>query len=156
MGLPRMLALRTLVTGSALSFASPLSTEHEDPPPPEQIRGTTPEQQETAEGQPVGGHDPLQVRLGEVEIAADGRQRDIDDREIDDRHEERNSQHGERASAVYPGFRLCIHLHLLRISRRLPAGQSAVLEVVIRQLAAIHRSHKRNDSPTPAYRPSTG
>src|SRR6266508_4029981 len=26
------------------------------------------------------------------------------------------------------------------------------LEVVIRQLAAIHRSHKRNDTPTPAYR----
>src|SRR6266542_6978097 len=132
MGLPRMLALRTLVTGSALSFASPLSTEHEDPPPPEQIRGATPEQQEAAEGQPVGGHDPLQVRLGEVKLAADRRQRNIDDREIDDRHEERNSQHGERAPAVNLGSQLGVHPYLLRISAGLPASRSAVLEVVIR------------------------
>ena len=43
--------------------------EHEDPPSPEQIGRAPAEQQEAAEGQPVGGDDPLQVRLGEVELA---------------------------------------------------------------------------------------
>jgi hypothetical protein len=95
--------------------------EHEDPSPPEQIGGATPEQQEAAEGQPVGGHDPLQVRLGEVQVASDGRQSDVHDREIDDRHEVRNSQHGERAPAVNLGS-LCIHHYLLHISG--DAGES--------------------------------
>src|SRR5260370_1242566 len=48
--------------------------EHEDAPSSEQIRSTTSEQQEAAERQPVGGHNPLQVRLREVELAADRRQ----------------------------------------------------------------------------------
>ena len=44
--------------------------------------------------------DPLQVRLGEVQLAPDGRQRHVDDRDVDDRHEERNSEDGEGAPAV--------------------------------------------------------
>jgi hypothetical protein len=58
------------------------------------------EQQETAEGERVAGDDPLQRRFRHVQLAADGRQCDVDDREVRDRHEERNSQHRERAPAM--------------------------------------------------------
>jgi hypothetical protein len=83
--------------------------QHQDRPAPEQVGGPASQQQEAAEGDPVGGHHPLQVRFGDVKFAADRRQRDVDDREIDDRHEERDGQHGERAPAVYLGYRLCGH-----------------------------------------------
>ena len=42
---------------------------HEEAPPPEQVSGSTAEEQEAPEGQPVGGDHPLQVRLGKVELA---------------------------------------------------------------------------------------
>ena len=64
-------------------------SEHQDPAATEQIRGATAEQQEAAERQRVRGYHPLQARGGQVQIAADRRQRDVDDREIDDRHEVR-------------------------------------------------------------------
>jgi hypothetical protein len=35
-----------------------------------------------------------------VQLATDRRQRDVDDREVCDRHEERDRQHGERAPAA--------------------------------------------------------
>ncbi len=54
-----------------------------------------------AEGETVGGHDPLQVRLGEVQIAADGRQRDVDDRQADDHHEERDGEQREGPPAAH-------------------------------------------------------
>ena len=73
---------------------------HQDAAAPQQIRGAAAQQQEAAEGEPVAGHDPLQVRLRHVQLAADGRQRDVDDREVRDRHEERDSQHRERAPAT--------------------------------------------------------
>jgi hypothetical protein len=86
--------------------------QHQDSPAPEQVCGPAAEKQEAAEGDRVGGHDPLQVRFGEVEVAADRRQRDVDDREIHDRHEERDGQHGERAPAADLGYRLCVHRYL--------------------------------------------
>ena len=67
---------------------------------PEQVGRTAAEQQQAAERQPVGGDDPLQVRLGEVELLPDSRQRDVDDREVGDRHEERNGEKREGAPAV--------------------------------------------------------
>jgi len=56
--------------------------------------------QHQAEGERVAGDDPLQGRFRHVQLAADGRQRDVDDREVRDRHEKRNSQHRERAPAM--------------------------------------------------------
>ena len=66
----------------------------------QQVRGAAAEQQEAAEGQRVAGNDPLQARFRHVQLAADGRQRDVDDREVRDRHEEQDSQHRERAPAA--------------------------------------------------------
>jgi hypothetical protein len=47
---------------------------------------------EAGEGQPVGGHHPLQVGLGEMELAADGGQGDVHDREVHDRDEVAHGQ----------------------------------------------------------------
>jgi hypothetical protein len=84
--------------------------QHQDPPAPEQVGGPATEEQEAAEGDPVSGNDPLQVRFGEVKVAADGRQRDVDDGEVDDGHEECDGQCGERAPAVNLGNRLGVHV----------------------------------------------
>ena len=45
------------------------------------------EQQEAAEHQGVGADHPLQVLLREAEVVLDGRQRDVDDRDVEDGHE---------------------------------------------------------------------
>ena len=66
----------------------------------QQVRRPPAEKQEAAEGDPVGGDDPLQVRFGEVQGAADRRQRDVHDRQIDDRHEKRDGEHRERSPPV--------------------------------------------------------
>jgi hypothetical protein len=74
--------------------------EHQDASASQQIGAPAAEQEETAEGEAVGGDHPLQVRLAEVELAADRRQRDVHDRQVDDGHEVRDRKPGERAPAV--------------------------------------------------------
>jgi len=74
--------------------------QHQDPTPAEQIGGPPTQQQEPAERQPVGGDHPLQVRLREVQRVANRRQGDVHDRQIDDRHEERDRQNGECAPTM--------------------------------------------------------
>jgi len=66
----------------------------------EEICCSTAEQEKSAERDPVGGDDPLEIRFREVELLADRGQRDIDNREVDDCHEERDGQDGEGAPAV--------------------------------------------------------
>lgn len=73
---------------------------HQEPATPEQIRGMTAQQEKAAERERVRGHHPLQAGLGEVQVATDRRQRDIDDRQIDDRHEVRDRQQRKRAPAI--------------------------------------------------------
>jgi hypothetical protein len=53
----------------------------------EQIGDASPEQQEAAEQQGVGGDHPLQARWGEVQRVLDPRQGDVHDRDIEDHHE---------------------------------------------------------------------
>src|SRR5215208_3462510 len=47
-------------------------------PAPQEVGGTTAEEQEPAEGQHVGVDHPLQVLLAEVEVALNRRQSDVD------------------------------------------------------------------------------
>jgi hypothetical protein len=63
---------------------------HEQPSAAKQVSRPSPEQQETAERQSVGGHHPLQVRLGNAQLAADGRQGDVHDRQVNGGHEVRH------------------------------------------------------------------
>ena len=73
---------------------------HEDAAPSEQVGGATAEQEQAAERQAVRGHHPLEVRLGEVEIASDGRKRDVDDRQVGDRDEERDGEECKGSPAM--------------------------------------------------------
>ena len=75
--------------------------EQEEPPVPEQVAEPSAEQQEAAEGDQVRVHDPRERLLGEAEILADRRQRDADDRHVEDDHQvaEAEDQEGQPACA---------------------------------------------------------
>ena len=72
---------------------------HQKAPTAQEVSGPPAEQQEAAEGERVSGDHPLQVSFGEVELAADGGEGDVDDRQVDDRHDEGHGQQCERPPA---------------------------------------------------------
>ena len=76
---------------------------HEDPAAAEQVGGAPAEQQEAAEGEHVGVDDPGQVLLGEVERSADRRQRDVDDRGVEDDDELRRAEQDQGQPALLAG-----------------------------------------------------
>ena len=53
----------------------------------------------------VRAEHPLEVALREVQVLLDRRQRDVDDRDVEDDHEERRAQEGERPPALRVGHR---------------------------------------------------
>jgi hypothetical protein len=63
--------------------------------PADQVAGPAAEQQEAAEDERVGVDDPLQVRLAQVQIRLDRRQRDVHDRRVQDDHELREADQDE-------------------------------------------------------------
>ncbi|MEY9912722.1 hypothetical protein ABIA35_008989 [Catenulispora sp. MAP12-49] len=73
---------------------------HEGPAASDQVGGPAAEQQEAAEADRVRGHHPLQVRLGEVELGADRRQRHVHDQHVDHGHEDRHGQEREGPPSV--------------------------------------------------------
>ena len=77
--------------------------EHEHAPAPEQVGRAPAEQQEAAEGEHVGVHDPLEVLLREVERGADGGQRDVDDRGVEHDDELGHRQKRERLPSAFVG-----------------------------------------------------
>ena len=95
-----------LTLGRAKPAASEAARDEQEPgdehaPAPEQVREPPAEQQEAAEGEHVGVHDPGQVLLGEVEPLADRRERDVDDRRVehDDELREAEQREGDPAAA---------------------------------------------------------
>jgi hypothetical protein len=79
--------------------------EHEQAPVAEQVAEPAAEEQEAPERQEVGVHHPGERRLGEAEILADRRQRDVHDRRVEHDHEVAHAEHDERepAGAVIHG-----------------------------------------------------
>jgi hypothetical protein len=69
---------------------------HQETAAAEQVSGSAAEEQEAGEGQPVGGHHPLQVGLWEAQLRADGRQCGVHDREVHDHDEVGRDQQRER------------------------------------------------------------
>jgi len=61
--------------------------EHEHAPTPQQIGRPSSEQEKAAEDERVCADHPLEVLLREPEIGLNGRERDVDDRDIEDGHE---------------------------------------------------------------------
>ncbi len=70
--------------------------DDEQLPPAKQVRDAAAEQQEPAERKGVCRDHPLQVRLREVEVRLDRRERDVHDRDVDDDHEGCDGQKRER------------------------------------------------------------
>ena len=92
---PRPWSARNAISDASL-HASPQRSEpsvktqrpdHEDAPAAEEVRGASSEEEESSEDERVRADDPLQVLLREPEIELDRRQRDVDDRDVEDGHE---------------------------------------------------------------------
>ena len=75
----------------------------EHAPAAEQVGRAPAEHQKAAEGDRVGVHDPLQPRRREAEAVADRRQRDVDDRDVEDDHELRQADEHEQHALARPG-----------------------------------------------------
>jgi hypothetical protein len=73
----------------------PGQTDHEGPFAPEDVGQSTAEQEQTAEGQGVAGHDPLAVGIGEAKRVLGRRQCDIHDGGVQYHHELDQAQHGQ-------------------------------------------------------------
>src|SRR5207244_1134375 len=73
---------------------------NEEPPPPEQVGKPAAQEQRSAEQDRVGGNDPLQALLGEVQVVLDRRQRDEHDRNVEDDYELRRYRDGEYQPAL--------------------------------------------------------
>jgi hypothetical protein len=74
--------------------------QHEQAPPPQQVGHAPTEQQQAAEAQQVGAHDPRHAAGREAQRPLDGRQRQDDDLRIEDHHEVGRAQHGQRFPAA--------------------------------------------------------
>jgi hypothetical protein len=68
----------------------------EQPPPAEEIGEAASEQQRAAEEDRVRRDDPMQARLREPQIGFDRRERDVDDRDVEDDHELRRYDQRQR------------------------------------------------------------
>lgn len=53
----------------------------------EQIGKPSAEEQQAAEGQSIGVDDPLKIGVGEAQVSADRRQRDVDDGHVEHNHQ---------------------------------------------------------------------
>jgi len=67
---------------------------------PDQVARAATEQEESAEEQRVGVDDPLQVRIGHVEVVLDRRQSDVHDRRVEDDHELREADEDENDPGI--------------------------------------------------------
>ena len=78
-------------------------SDDEDAAPAKHVSGAAAEHQEAGEGQRVGVDDPLLAGIRHVEPGAHLRQRDIDDRDVEDDHELGDAGDREDRAARQPG-----------------------------------------------------
>nr|WP_253072997.1 hypothetical protein [Spelaeibacter cavernicola] len=74
-------------------------TAEQHPAPPDQVTEPTGEQQQGAETDQVGVHDPGQLVGSESEITLDGRDRNVHDRLVQHGHHRRRAQHDQRSQS---------------------------------------------------------
>jgi hypothetical protein len=84
--------------------------DHEEAPPPEDVARTAAKQQEAPERERVAAHDPLQVRRREVKGRLNRRECDVRDRHVEDDHQVRHAQDGERLPTPRIGSDTSVHL----------------------------------------------
>jgi hypothetical protein len=80
----------------------------------EEITQPPAEEQETAEGEQIGVHDPRERFLGEAEILADRGERDVHDCPVEDDHQiaQAQDEQGKPAAAAFHGHRTAQRLRL--------------------------------------------
>ena len=78
--------------------------DHEHAPAAEQVGRAPAEQEEAAERDRVRDQHPLQRAVADVQRRLDRRQRDGDDRAVEDRHEERHAHQRQRLPAAWVGL----------------------------------------------------
>ena len=78
-------------------------SEHEHAAAAEHVGRPPAEQQEPAEREGVRRDDPLERALRELEVGRDGGQGHVHDRDVEDDHEERDADEGERVPAARVG-----------------------------------------------------
>ena len=69
--------------------------------PADQVAEAAGQQQQAAERDQVGVHDPGQARLGEAEVVLDRRQRHVHDRPVEDDHQHPGAEHVEGEPAPF-------------------------------------------------------
>ena len=130
---------------------------HEHPATAEQVGTPAAQQQEPAERQRVGARDPLQARVGEVQIDFDRRQRDVDDRDVDDEHELRRAEQDQRDPAArIGGFRRHWLLSQEVVSQQYDPGRADVNNVRGREFISSTRDYSEPRAPSQAHRETHG
>jgi hypothetical protein len=94
----RLEALRGTTGGGRAREAEQAGDER--PLAAEQIGDPAAEQQQTAEGQRVGGDHPLAVVVGEAQVSLGGRQRDVHDGHVEHDHQLSDADDGEDEPAT--------------------------------------------------------
>src|SRR6266516_405334 len=105
-------ALAPRETGEERGSGEHDQSDDEDPSPPDQVGDASAEQEEAAEEERVGAHDPLEILLREPEVALDGRKGDVHDRDVEHDHELHAQE--ERESEPLPSSR-CDHGFVLSV-----------------------------------------
>ena len=75
--------------------------DDEDPPVPVDVAEAAADDQERGEREGVAGDDPLQARQGRVELPQDRRDRDVEDRVVDDDDDRRHQRDGQREPLLW-------------------------------------------------------
>ena len=95
--------------------------DQEQPPVAEQVAEAAAEQEEPAEGQQVGVHDPGERGLVEAEILPDRRQGDVHDRRVEHDHQRAETEDDE----CVPAF-ATVHAHGLLLTSLRRTGREAL------------------------------
>ena len=126
----------------------------EQPPVPEEVAEPAAEQEKASVGEQVGVHDPGQGGLGEVQVLADRRQRDVHDRGVEHDHQAREGERVEREPA---GAALHCHRRLLSsVTHIRPAAPTELIARTTDDLRPRGRSYSRwpTSAPSIAWRGS--
>jgi hypothetical protein len=109
---------------AAISDVASPASPHQSAPA-EQVGQLPAREQEHAERQRVGVHDPLELRYGDAEVGADRRQRDVHHRVVEHDHEQAERDGDERPPlAVLVREHPCLHPSPLEVPRVRASGVS--------------------------------
>ena len=124
----------------------------------EAVAQPTRRRDEDGQAHEIGDHDPVDGGRGDVEVAADGGQRDVHDRDVHDVHEHRRHEHDADGDLlIHAGDgHVLFRLSALRVQRvtgrgQCPHGPVAPSTLCARPVSAGGRRGRRRTGPPPAF-----